>query len=702
MVSGDPWFWTVDDIVSQVCRSQVFFNEAGFVSSNCPDPEIFEAPLRKHQVSGAAFLTGINDTTLRDDLHIRNLGQRQALLAVVRLLRSRSHHYKQTGASADTAVTEPNSHKKRRIGVTTISQPASVLERHPVTQVLHADQTSAGTHNEDIEHGGAWDHLLRWENTQDDEIAGSDMEMDSEDGSGSEEGDESDSDAMDVDETILPAIRPRGGKLSEAEIINVIDDCIAQYTKAWFPGKLASEDQPVNIQELWDKVDSDDQRRQLAERSRGNVEYFGARLNRMGDEILRSTWNYRKDVERVCRSLEATVESLEYEKWLVELYNSNGKEHQTHAMLDIIDLGSGSESSDAEEEPVDHAGLISATDQLSVKGSSALAPAIVDISGSTLVNDVKLQSPRQGSHQIPQTSQSQREATLSSPSSQAPLQPHPPKILLEKASCSRPSLSESQPAPASQFSKPSQSRKTRETQPQGPIRSQTPDQPESTASKRALLHNKESPELASISTVAKWRWVDLREQSDRKRIVMKVIHEMSNNDRETLRTRVTTVRKQNLLMEIPRCVAMLLRDDNKIQGILPRDLEKIKNFTRLFLSWWLADNYLYKDVKKWRLEELAQCLNEESKDPDIFYDWVNHVLANTFSKEALASPHAPSQAEIIMISDSDDDPPTLKLKPTPTARKKRTSLPTSNVPTTQRNRAPQRSPATQGTITITD
>jgi hypothetical protein len=154
-------------------------------------------------------------------------------------------------------------------------------------------------------------------------------------------------------------------------------------------------------------------------------------------------------------------------------------------------------------------------------------------------------------------------------------------------------------------------------------------------------------------------------------------------------------------MEIPRCVAMLLRDDNKIHGILPRDLEKIKNFTKLFLSWWLADNYLYKDVKKWRLEELAQCLNEKSEDPEIFYNWVHHVLENTFSKEALANPRTPSQAEIITISDSDDDPPKSKLKPTPAPREKQTPT-TINIAATQQNRAPQKGPTTQETITISD
>jgi hypothetical protein len=200
----------------------------------------------------------------------------------------------------------------------------------------------------------------------------------------------------------------------------------------------------------------------------------------------------------------------------------------------------------------------------------------------------------------------------------------------------------------------------------------------------------------------------LVQQSDRKRIIMKAVYEMSNTDRELLRTRITTVRKNNLLMEISQCVAMLLRGDSKMRGVLPQDLDKIVKFTKLFLSWWLADNYLHKKVEKLQLEELARCLEEKSEDPDIFYNWVNHILTNTFSKEALAKPHAPSQAEIIVISDSDDDAP--KPKSTPAPRRMQTKgtpsvkriPPASNAPASQHNRTPRKSPTAQERAIVID
>jgi hypothetical protein len=164
------------------------------------------------------------------------------------------------------------------------------------------------------------------------------------------------------------------------------------------------------------------------------------------------------------------------------------------------------------------------------------------------------------------------------------------------------------------------------------------------------------PEEASYSTVSKWQWEDLVSSADRKRIVMKALQEMPSTDRELIRTRIHTVRKPNLLLEITACVAMLLRADNKIQGYLARDVVKIVKFTNLFLCWWLAGDYFSsgKEVPEWRLRELAACLAEGVEDPGIFCDWLRYVLDHTFSQEALDKLWAPSQAEIICISDDDE------------------------------------------------
>ncbi|CAI6333459.1 unnamed protein product [Periconia digitata] len=50
------------------------------------------------------------------------------------------------------------------------------------------------------------------------------------------------------------------------------------------------------------------------------------------------------------------------------------------------------------------------------------------------------------------------------------------------------------------------------------------------------------PALASIQSVAEWDWASLVRKKDRKRIVMKVIYEMSDQDREMVRERVNSIK----------------------------------------------------------------------------------------------------------------------------------------------------------------
>ncbi|KAF2715156.1 hypothetical protein K504DRAFT_335143, partial [Pleomassaria siparia CBS 279.74] len=363
-------------------------------------------------------------------------------------------------------------------------------------------------------------------------------------------------------------------KLSEDEVVDVINECIEEYTNAWFVGK--TEEQLVDEVQVRHVAESEGTVLQFIERTKTNISALRTRLDALADEVMKDTYRNAEDVRRACRNMELTVEFLEYELWRLNIFEPNADESPNQD-LHIIDLGSGSESnSDIELEDAELSQHILST-QAHVPGNSH---------GQT-----------QGTTSSQKVSQSQRHHSSQSLAGSRKAQP---------------------------------------------------------AAGDVLLHNRDSPELSSIATVAKWGWPQLVQKHDRKRIVMKIIYEMTSSDREILRTRIMTVRKQNLLMEIPLCVAMLLRGENKIQGVLPRDLVKIVNFTKLFLSWWLCGNYFQEEAEQWQVEELAQCLDDRDTDESEFYYWVHHILENTFSKEALAKPSAPSQAEIIVIDSSDD------------------------------------------------
>ncbi|KAF2273839.1 uncharacterized protein EI97DRAFT_469319 [Westerdykella ornata] len=182
-----------------------------------------------------------------------------------------------------------------------------------------------------------------------------------------------------------------------------------------------------------------------------------------------------------------------------------------------------------------------------------------------------------------------------------------------------------------------------------------------------------SPSTASYATISRWTWPDLVASCDRKRIVLKVLQEMSTSDREAIRSRIMHVKKTTLISEIKECVGMMMQGKEGIPGFLAKDVVKIVKFTRLFLCWWLAGDYFVhgdgeedglgrrekkeeKEVPMWRLRELEQCLrDEETQDPRVFCEWVRWVMERTFSEEALAAERrwAPSQAEVIVISDDE-------------------------------------------------
>jgi hypothetical protein len=179
-------------------------------------------------------------------------------------------------------------------------------------------------------------------------------------------------------------------------------------------------------------------------------------------------------------------------------------------------------------------------------------------------------------------------------------------------------------------------------------------EPEGGLPTRIPINHGDEPENASIATVRRWRWDDLVEHLDRKRVVSKVIQEMKFNDREVIRSRIRIVGKTNLIKEIRACIGMLCKGETKLQGVLPRDMPKILTFTKLFLSWWFCSNYFHQaEASQKELKELKELMDNGGVETSTFYDYVSTIMGTTFSEKALQHPDQPSQVEIIEISDDD-------------------------------------------------
>jgi hypothetical protein len=91
---GDPWDWSIDEVVDEFCHSRTLWQQ-GRPNSALPDPAAFEQILRDNDVNGATLLTEVNPTSLKDDFGIKSLGQRSNVAWAVDKLRGRSKRFEE-------------------------------------------------------------------------------------------------------------------------------------------------------------------------------------------------------------------------------------------------------------------------------------------------------------------------------------------------------------------------------------------------------------------------------------------------------------------------------------------------------------------------------------------------------------------------------------------------------------------------------
>jgi len=610
----DPWSWNVEDLVAAVCHSSLF-QAAGCRLEDVPNTQTFEAQLRDQEVTGPTFLTALDSHTLRSEFGIQNLGQRTALLTVIELLRQHSAAHKQHTTTIGVQILDINQGGSSAITTSANTDGRKRLKTTHVTTVPpHAMQDPPI-----VDGTGQWDHLLRWEQEKqniidvadlatnaEDEYEDEDNGEDMEERSGSGEPEE-----MLTDNVLEAHNRSR---LSQDQIVNIINERLDHYTEAWKPnhGVIKGDEVDYQPEIMWQEAEANGQRQALINKYETDVLYYKHRLDQLCEEIIKSPGNTADRIRYQCRNLEVTVNSLELSEWLLSIYR-----------LDPVD-----DSDDSGDDEVPH------SNPININGENASARGPVRTSPPRLrqrFDVIDLGSP-------PESSQGDVEDMLvdSSP---------PPELPAVHRRTSPPSMDHTQELDIAETIEP-----PTHVYPQNP-------QTTGAATNQSRGHFGDEPQHASIASARRWRWSDLTSTRDRKRIVTKVLDEMNFSERETIRTRLRTVGKAEMIREIIACVRMLAMNENKMPGILPRDLPKIVTLTKLFLSWWLCDNYLRIEPTDLHLRELEERLQDGSPDLGTFWDYLNTVMGTTFSPTALQNPERPSQAEIIEISDDDEPPP---------------------------------------------
>jgi hypothetical protein len=628
MSAEDPWSWTVNDLVAELCRTQILLKATGCRAEQFPDAATLEDQLRDQEVTGSTFLTALDSNTLRTELGVQNLGQRLALLAVIDLLRGRSVAYKQHAATAgvqalnlemqpvatDTpsaTTTDANGRKRQKITHLTSVPPPSGKQNHRPNSATLATEAMV---QPSVNGAGGWDYLLHWEQADQQEIDVQDLttDEDHEDEDSNDIDDGAEEDPSEIPDQVEDPEPVKGrSKLSVAQIVNVINERIEYYSNSWTvnKGDFKGEEIDYDPEEMWLEAEASGRRQIMIKKYKADVAYYKARLDRYCKEIEDFAANNVDQVRKQCGVLEVTINSMMLSEWLQGIYELEIEDESEEDQL-------SSESPIFEPEHLD-----SRPDQVLPTQQSRPPPEIIDLGSPPASSQEDFDGMIIDSSPPPT-------AHVGDESSTSPDRFHTPDSV----------IADTVELPTGALFPPVSLPATRVVPP------------------RPVQQHGDEAQNASFASARRWRWADLVDKQDSKRCVSKALQEMKREDIETIRDRLRNVGKADMIRQIPACLRMMARSETKMQGVLARDMPRIVTFTRLFLCWWLCDNYFRVEPSKWHLEELEKCLDNGSPDPSTFCDYLNTVMTTTFSREALRHPEQPSQAEIIDISSDDDEP----------------------------------------------
>lgn len=315
MPANDPWLWTVDDLVAEVCHSNALFTAAGYSAPHTPDFARLEEQIRSRGVTGEAFLTALNHNAIvkRNELNIPRLRQREALMSVVQSLRLRSYIYKQhtaitdvdslkitsadnsrstrsIGISNDVAVADEAGRKRRKI---THLSTTPLQNTHPDSHSQQTTNTAAiGPSHPALSNTDEYAHLLRWQNVVGDEHI---IDLPDEDDLQEDENyrlgnvAEEDSRSLEDDDDDVVEEPSKRTKLSQDEIVDIINERIAFYTNTWKPNKGVARGEEVDYDPvtMWNEAEAEGEREVLAQKCESDRIYYRSRLDGLCDQIVK-------------------------------------------------------------------------------------------------------------------------------------------------------------------------------------------------------------------------------------------------------------------------------------------------------------------------------------------------------------------------------------------------------------------------------
>ncbi|KAK7531311.1 P-loop containing nucleoside triphosphate hydrolase protein, partial [Phyllosticta citribraziliensis] len=90
--SGDPWDWSIDQVVEALCTKTNWWQGA-FPNSSLPEPGSLEVALRENETNGFTLLSYVDDRILKSDFGLKAVARRAAVRCAIGWLRNQSSKY---------------------------------------------------------------------------------------------------------------------------------------------------------------------------------------------------------------------------------------------------------------------------------------------------------------------------------------------------------------------------------------------------------------------------------------------------------------------------------------------------------------------------------------------------------------------------------------------------------------------------------
>jgi hypothetical protein len=240
MPASDTWLWTVDDL-----HTNALYRDTGYSDAQIP--------------------------------HAMTLHTNSA---------DNSPSVRRTGTSEGVVITDEAGNKRRKI--TNLS--TTPLRSVPYGSQVNLNAAASGPLRQAESNEEAYSDLLKWQN-----IAGGDQIVDlpdedeledDEDFGPMDSGEEDTQINEDQHDDVVEETNKRT-KLSQDEIVRIINERIEFYTNAWVPNKGVPSKERVDPETVWNEAEAKGEREKLAQHYGTEHNYFSHRLNICCNEIMK-------------------------------------------------------------------------------------------------------------------------------------------------------------------------------------------------------------------------------------------------------------------------------------------------------------------------------------------------------------------------------------------------------------------------------